>query len=63
MEGPLGNDLLKSQNTDSLQKKAGVAVRPTLSASSREQSDDEEAEEEINMSGKMNTTDAKRVRR
>ncbi|XP_014516866.1 light-inducible protein CPRF2 isoform X2 [Vigna radiata var. radiata] len=48
---------------DSLQKKAGVAVRPTLSASSREQSDDEEAEEEINMSGKMNTTDAKRVRR
>ncbi|WVY93766.1 hypothetical protein V8G54_032854 [Vigna mungo] len=52
-----------SFSSPSLQKKAGVAVRPTLSASSREQSDDEEAEEEINMTGNMNPTDAKRVRR
>ncbi|BAT87965.1 hypothetical protein LR48_Vigan10g152900 [Vigna angularis] len=52
-----------SFSSPSLQKKPAVAMRPTLSASSREQSDDEEAEEEINMTGKMNTTDAKRVRR
>ncbi|XP_027930705.1 light-inducible protein CPRF2 isoform X2 [Vigna unguiculata] len=46
-----------------LQKKGVVAVRPTMSGSSREQSEDEEAEEEINMTGNMNPTDAKRVRR
>jgi len=70
----LGNDPSKLQNKDakaptgvpcspSLQKKPAVPVRPTISGSSREVSDDEEAEEEINMTGNMNTNDAKRVRR
>ncbi|CAJ1961074.1 unnamed protein product [Sphenostylis stenocarpa] len=72
--GPLGNDPSQLQNKDvkapfgipsspSLQKKPAVAIRPTISGSSREQSDDEEAEEEINMTDNKNPTDAKRVRR
>ncbi|XP_068495724.1 light-inducible protein CPRF2 isoform X2 [Phaseolus vulgaris] len=44
----------------SLQKKPAVAVRPTISGSSREQSDDED---EISITENMNPTDAKRVRR
>jgi len=67
----LGNDPSKLQNKDdkaptgipcshSLQKKPAVAVRPTISGSSREQSDDED---EISITENMNPTDAKRVRR
>jgi len=44
-------------------KSAVVAMRPTISGSSGEQSDDEEAEGEINMTGNMTPVDAKRVRR
>ncbi|TKY61388.1 Light-inducible protein CPRF2 [Spatholobus suberectus] len=72
--GPFGNDPSKLQHNDvkapigvpsspSMQKKPAVAMRPTMSGSSREQSDDEEAEGEINMTENMNRADAKRVRR
>lgn len=47
-----------------MQKKPAVAIRSTTSTgSSKEQSDDEEAEGEINMTENMNPADAKRVRR
>ncbi|KAL2345790.1 hypothetical protein Fmac_007075 [Flemingia macrophylla] len=72
--GPFGSDPSKLQNIDvkapigvpsspSMQQKPAVAMRPTISGSSRELSDDEEAEGEINMSENMNPADAKRVRR
>ncbi|KAG5044385.1 hypothetical protein JHK87_008300 [Glycine soja] len=74
--GPFGNDdPSKLQNKDikaqigipsspSMQNKSAVvAMRPTISGSSGEQSDDEEAEGEINMTGNMTPVDAKRVRR
>ncbi|XP_029126966.1 light-inducible protein CPRF2 [Cajanus cajan] len=72
--GPCGSDPSKLQNIDvkaptgapsspSMQKKPAVAMRPTISGSSRELSDDEEADGEINMSENMNPLDAKRVRR
>ncbi|KAJ1413885.1 Basic-leucine zipper domain [Sesbania bispinosa] len=69
--GSSENDPSKLQNKDvkvpvgvpSMQRKPAIAVRSTTSGSSKEQSDDEEAEGEINMSGNMNPADAKRVRR
>ncbi|KAK7285129.1 hypothetical protein RJT34_19889 [Clitoria ternatea] len=50
-------------SSPSMQKKPAFEMRPTLSGSSKEQSDDEEAEGEINMTENMNPADAKRVRR
>ncbi|KAJ1385132.1 Basic-leucine zipper domain [Sesbania bispinosa] len=69
--GSSENDPSKLQNKDvkvpvgvpSMQRKPAIAVRSTTSGSSKEQSDDEEAEGEINMTGNMNPADAKRVRR
>ncbi|XP_027349622.1 light-inducible protein CPRF2 isoform X2 [Abrus precatorius] len=72
--GPSGNDPSKVQNKDvklplgvpsspTMQKNPAVVMMPTLSGSSKEQSDDEEAEGEINMTDNMNPADVKRVRR
>ncbi|KAG5087194.1 hypothetical protein JHK82_054591 [Glycine max] len=72
--GPSGNDPSKLQNKDvkaqigipsssSMQNKPAVAMRPSISGSSGEQSDDEEVEGEINMTENMTPVDAKRVRR
>ncbi|RDX85454.1 Light-inducible protein CPRF2, partial [Mucuna pruriens] len=72
--GPFGNDPSKLQNKDvkapigvpsspPMQKKPAVAMRSTISGSSREQSDDDETEGEINMTENMNPADVKRVRR
>ncbi|XP_015968489.1 light-inducible protein CPRF2 [Arachis duranensis] len=72
--GPSGNDSSKVQNKDAkvpvgipslsgVQNNPAVAIRSTTSGSSKDQSDDEEAEEEINMTDNMDPTDAKRVRR
>lgn len=46
-----------------IQKKPAVAVRPSTSGSSREQSDDEDIEGETSMNDNMDPADAKRVRR
>ncbi|CAJ1976233.1 unnamed protein product [Sphenostylis stenocarpa] len=67
---PSGNDPSKLQDKDtkvpvgmpSIQKKPAVAVRPSTSGSSREQSDDDDAEGETSMND-MDPADAKRVRR
>ncbi|KAK7344180.1 hypothetical protein VNO77_13514 [Canavalia gladiata] len=70
---PSGSDPSKLQDKDTkvpvgipsiptVQKKPAVAVRPSTSGSSREQSDDEEAEGETSMNDK-DPADAKRVRR
>ncbi|XP_057439506.1 light-inducible protein CPRF2-like isoform X4 [Lotus japonicus] len=69
--GPSGNDASKLQNKDvnvpigvpTMQIKPAVAIRSTTSGSSKELSDDDDAEGEINMTGNMNPADAKRVRR
>ncbi|XP_061340441.1 light-inducible protein CPRF2 isoform X2 [Gastrolobium bilobum] len=72
--GPSGNDPYKSQNKGvkvpvgvpcllSMQNKPVVSIRSITSGSSKEQSDDEEAEGEINMIENMDPSDAKRVRR
>ncbi|KAF5191705.1 bZIP transcription factor RISBZ2 [Thalictrum thalictroides] len=45
------------------QKKSGVQIRPTTSASSREQSDDEDLEGETEITDNMDPADVKRVRR
>lgn len=54
---------IRIPSSPSMQMKFSVAMRPTMSGSSREQTDDDEAEGEINMTGNMNPADAKRVRR
>jgi len=67
---PSGNDPSKLQDKDtkvpvgtpSMQKKPVVAVRPSTSGSSRELSDDEDAEGETSMND-LDPADAKRVRR
>jgi hypothetical protein len=46
-----------------VQKKTVVATRPSTSGSSREQSDDDEAEGETYMNDNTDPTDVKRVRR
>ncbi|MED6148794.1 hypothetical protein PIB30_056233 [Stylosanthes scabra] len=72
--GPSENDSCKVQNKDprvpvgipslsGVQNKPAVAIRSTTSGSSKDQSDDEEAEGEIDMSENMDPSDAKRVRR
>ena len=69
-----GYDLLKGQDKDAagpldipslpaMQKKSGVQVKSTTSGSSREQSDDDEAEGEAETMQNMDPADAKRVRR
>ncbi|XP_027365545.1 light-inducible protein CPRF2-like isoform X2 [Abrus precatorius] len=71
---PSGNDPSKLQDKDTkvpvgipslptLQKKPAVAIRPSTSGSSREQSDDEDAEGETSMNDNLDPADAKRVRR
>lgn len=73
---PSGNDSSKLQNKEAkvpvgvpslpaMQKKPAIAIRQTTSGSSRDQSDDEEAEGEMDMSitENMDPADAKRVRR
>ncbi|TKY52129.1 Light-inducible protein CPRF2 [Spatholobus suberectus] len=71
---PSGNDPSKLQDKDTkvpvgipsiptMQKKPAVAIRPSTSGSSREQSDDEEAEGETSMNDNTDPADAKRVRR
>ncbi|KAF7817835.1 Light-inducible protein CPRF2 [Senna tora] len=57
-KGPVGIPSLPAN-----QKKPVVTTRPTTSGSSRELSDDEEAEGEIDMTENMDPADAKRVRR
>ncbi|KAK7269205.1 hypothetical protein RIF29_21923 [Crotalaria pallida] len=74
--GPSGNDPSKLQDKDAkapvaipsipaMQKKpaVAVAVRPSTSGSSRDLSDDEEAEGETDMNDNMDPADVKRVRR
>ncbi|KAF3454324.1 hypothetical protein FNV43_RR04771 [Rhamnella rubrinervis] len=56
-DGPIGVATLP------MQKKYGGIARSTTSGSSREQSDDEEVDGEIEMTENMNPADAKRVRR
>ncbi|KAI4350061.1 hypothetical protein L6164_010586 [Bauhinia variegata] len=72
--GPSGNNSSITQDNDAkgpvgipslpaIQNKPVVAARPTTSGSSRELSDDDEAEEETEMTENMDPADAKRVRR
>lgn len=72
--GSSGNDPSKLQDKDAkapvgipsipaMQKKPAVAVRPSTSGSSRELSDDEEAEGETDMNENTDPADVKRVRR
>ena len=69
-----GNDLSKLLDKDAkgpvgipslpaMQKKPAVAGRSTTSGSSREQSDDDEAEGEIDMNENTDPAESKRVRR
>ncbi|KAK7277828.1 hypothetical protein RJT34_22845 [Clitoria ternatea] len=69
-----GNDPAKLQDKDAkvpvgipsipaMQKKPAVAVRPSTSGSSRELSDDDDAEGETSMNDNVDPADAKRVRR
>lgn len=71
---PSGNDPPILQDKDAkvppaipsippVQKKTIVAIRPSTSGSSREQSDDDEAEGETYMIDSTDPTDVKRVRR
>lgn len=46
-----------------VQKKSGIQVRSTTSGSSREESDDDEIDGDIETSQNMDPTDAKRMRR
>lgn len=73
--GSLGNDPSKVNDKDAakgpdgipslpaIHKRPAVAAKPTTSGSSRDQTDDEEAEGETDMTESMDPTDAKRVRR
>ncbi|XP_061337997.1 light-inducible protein CPRF2-like [Gastrolobium bilobum] len=72
--GPSGNDPPKLLDKDTkapigipsiptMQKKPAVAIRPSTSGSSREQSDDEEAEGETDVNDNTDPADVKRVRR
>ncbi|MED6170154.1 hypothetical protein PIB30_028132 [Stylosanthes scabra] len=72
--GTSGNDPPKIQDKDAkapigipsipaIQKKPAVTARPSTSGSSREQSDDEEAEGETDLNDNMDPADVKRVRR
>lgn len=56
--GPVGIPSLPT-----VQKKAGVQVKSTTSGSSRDQSDDDEAEGEAETTQGMDPADTKRVRR
>ncbi|XP_027160960.1 light-inducible protein CPRF2 isoform X1 [Coffea eugenioides] len=56
--GPLGIPSLPA-----LQKKSGIQMRSTTSGSSREESDEDEGEEEIEVTENMDPADAKRMRR
>ncbi|RDX63485.1 Light-inducible protein CPRF2 [Mucuna pruriens] len=72
---PSGKDPSKLQDKDTIvpagipsipttmQKKPAFAIRPSTSGSSREQSDDDDAEGETSMNENMDPADAKRVRR
>ncbi|KAL5138861.1 Light-inducible protein CPRF2 [Glycine soja] len=71
---PSGNDQSKLQDKDTnapvgipsipaIQKKPAVAIRPSTSGSSREQSDDEDIEGETSMNDNTDPADVKRVRR
>lgn len=57
-KGPVGIPSLPA-----IQKKPAVATKPTTSGSSRDQSDDDEAEGETDMIENMDPSDVKRVRR
>ena len=71
---PSENDPSKLQDKDTnvpvgipsipaMQKKPAVAIRPSTSGSSREQSDDEDIEGETSMNDNTDPADVKRVRR
>lgn len=71
---PSGNDPSRLQDKDTkvpvgvpsipaVQKKPAVTTRQSTSGSSREQSDDEEAEGETDMNDNADPADVKRVRR
>lgn len=53
----------KASGNPSLPKKIVAQTKTTMSGSSRDQSDDDEAEDENEATGKMDPTDVKRVRR
>ncbi|KAL5098593.1 hypothetical protein RYX36_002920 [Vicia faba] len=57
------SSIMQNLIQDSFEKKPVVAIRPSTSGSSRELSDDDEAEGETNMNDNTDPADVKKVRR